>query len=493
MIIAIDGPAGSGKSVIAKKLSSILNLKYVETGALYRAIAYYILKNNIQNYENFSFLKDLKIDQKFINGNARTFLNNEDITDLIRNEEVGNLASIISKYKEVRSFLIDLQRKLAKDGAIVEGRDIGTVVFPYADYKFFITASIEERAKRRYEQLKDSGASYEEVLENIKLRDKFDIEREISPLKISREAFVIDTTDLSEDEVISKILEIINKKLKIGTIISREGQKLVVFSNNKVFRAFPRGKVIKKYQKIYVGDIVIGKLENEIFIIEDIKERRNVILRPPIANVSKVILLFTIVEPEFSSIQLDKLLCAYESLGIDIIIAFNKIEITPKEELEKIENIYKSCGYDVIGISVKQRINFDKLLSKIKGDLVVLAGPSGVGKSSLIKELTGMDIRIGELSIKTKRGTQTTTEVKLYAIDNETFIADTPGFSKIDLKLIMKKEDVRNYFREFRNYKCAFSNCLHVKEEGCSVKLALSNGEISKERYDNYLKILSEF
>ncbi len=493
MIIAIDGPAGSGKSVIAKKLSSILNLKYVETGALYRAIAYYILKNNIQNYENFSFLKDLKIDQKFINGNARTFLNNEDITDLIRNEEVGNLASIISKYKEVRSFLIDLQRKLAKDGAIVEGRDIGTVVFPYADYKFFITASIEERAKRRYEQLKDSGASYEEVLENIKLRDKFDIEREISPLKISREAFVIDTTDLSEDEVISKILEIINKKLKIGTIISREGQKLVVFSNNKVFRAFPRGKVIKKYQKIYVGDIVIGKLENEIFIIEDIKERRNVILRPPIANVSKVILLFTIVEPEFSSIQLDKLLCAYESLGIDIIIAFNKIEITPKEELEKIENIYKSCGYDVIGISVKQRINFDKLLSKIKGDLVVLAGPSGVGKSSLIKELTGMDIRIGELSIKTKRGTQTTTEVKLYAIDNETFIADTPGFSKIDLKLIMKKEDVRNYFREFRNYKCAFSNCLHVKEEGCSVKLALSNGEISRERYDNYLKILSEF
>jgi len=155
--------------------------------------------------------------------------------------------------------------------------------------------------------------------------------------------------------------------------------------------------------------------------------------------------------------------------------------------------LYKSCGYDVIGISVKQRINFDKLLSKIKGDLVVLAGPSGVGKSSLIKELTGMDIRIGELSIKTKRGTQTTTEVKLYSIDNETFIADTPGFSKIDLKLIMKKEDVRNYFREFRNYKCSFSNCLHVKEEGCDIKLALSNGEISKERYQNYLKILSEF
>ena len=493
MIIAVDGPAGSGKSAIAKKLSSILNLKYVETGALYRAIAYYILKNNIQNYENFSFLRNLKVDQKFINGNARTFLNGEDITDLIRNEDVGNLASIISKYKEVRDFLIDLQRELAKDGAIVEGRDIGTVVFPYADYKFFITASIEERAKRRYEQLKDSGISYKEVLENIKLRDKFDIEREISPLKISREAFVIDTTDLSEDEVISKILEIINKKLKIGTIISREGQKLVVFSNNNIFRAFPRGKVIKKYQKIYVGDIVIGKLENEIFIIEDIKERKNVILRPPIANVSKVILLFTIVEPEFSSIQLDKLLCAYESLGIGIIIAFNKIEITPKEELEKIENIYKSCGYDVIGISVKQRINFDNLLSKIRGDLVVLAGPSGVGKSSLVKELTGMDIRIGELSIKTKRGTQTTTEVKLYAIDNETFIADTPGFSKIDLKLIMKKEEVKNYFREFRNYKCAFSNCLHVKEEGCSVKLALSNGEISKERYENYLKILSEF
>jgi ribosome biogenesis GTPase / thiamine phosphate phosphatase len=493
MIIAIDGPAGSGKSAIAKKLSSILNLKYVETGALYRAIAYYILKNNIQNYENFSFLKNLKIEQKFINGSPRTFINDEDITDLIRSEEIGNLASIISKYKEVRDFLIDLQRELAKDGAVVEGRDISTVVLPYADYKFFITASVEERAKRRYEQLKDKGITYEEVLENIKLRDKLDSEREISPLKISREAFVIDTTDLSEEEVVEKILEIINKKLKIGTIISREGQKLLVFSNNKTFRAFPRGKVIKKYNKIYVGDIVIGKIENDIFIIEDIKERKNVILRPPIANVSKVILLFTIVEPEFSSIQLDKLLCAYESLGIDIIIAFNKIEIAPKNELEKLVEIYKSCGYDVIGISVKEKVNLDKLLSKIKGDLVVLAGPSGVGKSSLIKELTGMDIRIGELSIKTKRGTQTTTEVKLYSIDNETFIADTPGFSKIDLKLIMKKEDVKNYFREFRNYKCAFSNCLHIKEEGCAIKLALSDGKINDKRYENYLKILSEF
>jgi Cytidylate kinase len=120
MIIAIDGPAGSGKSAIAKKLSSILNLKYVETGALYRAIAYYILKNNIQNYENFSFLKNLKIEQKFINGSPRTFINDEDITDLIRSEEIGNLASIISKYKEVRDFLIDLQRELAKDGAVVE-------------------------------------------------------------------------------------------------------------------------------------------------------------------------------------------------------------------------------------------------------------------------------------------------------------------------------------------------------------------------------------
>jgi len=97
------------------------------------------------------------------------------------------------------------------------------------------------------------------------------------------------------------------------------------------------------------------------------------------------------------------------------------------------------------------------------------------------------------LSIKTKRGTQTTTEVKLYSIDNETFIVDTPGFSKIDLKLIMKKEDIRNYFREFRNYKCAFSDCLHVKEEGCAIKLALLNNQISEQRYQNYLKILSEF
>jgi len=171
-------------------------------------------------------------------------------------------------------------------------------------------------------------------LENIKLRDKLDSEREISPLKISREAFVIDTTDLSEEEVAQKILEIINKKLKIGTIISREGQKLLVFSSNKTFRAFPRGKVIKKYNKIYVGDIVIGKIENDIFIIEDIKERKNVILRPPIANVSKVILLFTIVEPEFSSIQLDKLLCAYESLELILLLLLIKLKLLLRMSLK---------------------------------------------------------------------------------------------------------------------------------------------------------------
>ncbi len=490
MLIAIDGPAASGKSAIAKKLSKILNIKYIETGALYRAIAYYIIKSGIKDFGDFGFLRSIKIEQKFENGEARTFLNDEDISEIIRDEEISNVASVISGYKEVREFLLGLQRELSKCSAIVEGRDIGTVVLPYADFKFFITASVEERARRRYNQLKEKGISYEDILENLKQRDKMDSEREISPLRPARDAFVIDTTDMSEDKVVKLILDIIEKNLKIGTIISREGQKLLVFVNNNTLRAVPRGKVIKKYEKIYVGDIVIGRIENGQFVIEDIKERKNVILRPPIANVSKVILLFTIVEPEFVSVQLDKLLCAYEYLNVDILIVFNKIDIAPRDELEKIINIYQNAGYDVIGISVKGNIGLQVLKNKIRGDLIVLSGPSGVGKSSLIRALIGLDIKIGELSIKSKRGTQTTTTVSLYFIDNETFIADTPGFSKIDLSLIMKEQDIKNYFREFRRYKCAFRNCLHIDEENCSIKEAVLNGEISSLRYESYIKIV---
>ncbi|MCS7244799.1 MAG: (d)CMP kinase [candidate division WOR-3 bacterium] len=493
MIIAIDGPAGSGKSSIAKKLSEILNIKYVETGALYRAIAYYIIQNKMQNYNNFEFLKNLKIEQKFINKTARTFLNGEDITDNIKDEKVGNLASEISKFKQVRDFLIDIQRELSKDGAIVEGRDIGTVVLKDADYKFYITAKLEERAMRRYKQLNKSNVSYEDILEILKNRDISDLNREISPLRPSRDAFIIDTTNLREDEVIEEILDIIRKNLCIGTVISREGQKLSVISKGKVFRAIPRGKLLKSERKIYVGDIVVGKREGEFFVIEKIKERTNLLPRPPIANVSKCILMFTIREPEIVQIQLDKILCACEFLNIPSIIVFNKVDITPNEELERYVSIYKDAGYEVITVSVKENMNLDILLNRIRGDLVVLAGPSGVGKSSLIKALANVDIRIGEVSKRLKRGTQTTTEVKLYSIDNETFIADTPGFSKIELNEIMKKEDVRNCFREFSKYKCAFRDCFHIKEEGCSIVEAVSMGKINKERYENYLKIITKF
>ncbi len=210
MIIAIDGPAGSGKSTVAKLVAKELGFSYIDTGAMYRAVAYKVLKDNIP-LEKAPHILD-KIDIKLVEteDGIKVFLDGEDISDKIRTEEVGKVASQIAKIPQVRKKLVELQRKLAleKENAVLEGRDIGTVVFPDADLKIFLTASAEERARRRYLQLKEKGLnpSYEEILKSIIDRDKNDTERKDSPLKPAEDAIIIDTTDKSIDQVVNLII-----------------------------------------------------------------------------------------------------------------------------------------------------------------------------------------------------------------------------------------------------------------------------------------------
>ncbi len=216
--IAIDGPAGAGKSTIAKLLSKELGYIYVDTGAMYRAMAVYFTKNNIDPYDEEAIklaADKVNIDIEYSNGIQQVILNNENVTHLLRAEETGKMASKVSKYSAVRTKLVDLQRELAKkNNCIMDGRDIGSVVLPDAYLKVFLTATSDARAKRRYDELISKGqeANYDTIKKDIEDRDYEDSHREISPLVKAEDAVLVDTSDLNIEEVVSKIKELIRQK-----------------------------------------------------------------------------------------------------------------------------------------------------------------------------------------------------------------------------------------------------------------------------------------
>ncbi|MBR3144515.1 MAG: (d)CMP kinase [Clostridia bacterium] len=218
--IALDGPAGAGKSTIAKALAKKLGFIYVDTGALYRATALKFIEKGIDtnlDCDIDSILKTVKIDIRFIGGAQHVFLNDVDVNDKIRTSNVSMMASAVSAKPPVRAFLLDMQRQLAKDNnVLMDGRDIGTVVLPDATLKFFVTASSEERARRRVIDLEAIGekADYNSVLEDIKTRDYNDSHREIAPLKPAADSIVFDTTGNTLEQSVEKLYEIINERLK---------------------------------------------------------------------------------------------------------------------------------------------------------------------------------------------------------------------------------------------------------------------------------------
>ena len=204
-IIAVDGPAGAGKSTVSKIVAQKLGYTYIDTGAMYRAVA---LKSSQSDEDLADIIKDINIE---LDDKARVFLDGQEVTKEIRTPEMSKLASDVSKLGFVREKLTDLQRKMAQRGEVImDGRDIGTQVLPNADLKIFLTASIEERTRRRFEELQAKGQDVNfEVLKNeIALRDKQDSEREIAPLKQAEDAILIDSTNLTIDQVVEKILKL---------------------------------------------------------------------------------------------------------------------------------------------------------------------------------------------------------------------------------------------------------------------------------------------
>ena len=217
IVVAIDGPAGAGKSTVAKILAEKLHCTYIDTGAMYRAVAFEILEKSKNPTEDEieiqaqKILEDFNIDLKFENGMTRVFVNGRDISEEIRTPRVSQLVPYVASIDFVREKLVDLQRKMSRNQSVVlDGRDIGTVVLPDANVKIFLTASIEERARRRFEELKSKGIAsvdLETLQREIAARDRADIERKISPLRQAPDAIRIDSTNDRIDQVVAMILE----------------------------------------------------------------------------------------------------------------------------------------------------------------------------------------------------------------------------------------------------------------------------------------------
>lgn len=219
-VIAIDGFSSTGKSSISKKIAKKLDLIHIDTGALYRGITFFALENCLNDQQEidikslFSKLNEIHLEFRPNHQVLELYLNGKNINKEIRELRVSNNVSIVAKQPEIRDFLLDFQRNLAaKGGVIMDGRDIGTVILPNADFKFFVTASPEERARRRHLELQNAGteASYEEVFQNLITRDKIDSERDVAPLKQANDAILIDNTFLNKEETIALILSYIEK------------------------------------------------------------------------------------------------------------------------------------------------------------------------------------------------------------------------------------------------------------------------------------------
>jgi len=216
--IAIDGPSSSGKSTLAKKIASKLDYVYIDTGAMYRAMGFYFLKNGIDLKDEeliSSHLDNVNIEINYVDGKQQVILNGEDIASLIRTEEIGNAGSIVSTYQLVREKLVELQQKMADvQNVVMDGRDIGTVVLPNADIKIYLNADCHERAIRRHQELLEKGLikTLEEVELDLKERDYRDMNRKNSPLRKADDAIEIDSTNLDIEQVVDKVLNIVREK-----------------------------------------------------------------------------------------------------------------------------------------------------------------------------------------------------------------------------------------------------------------------------------------
>ncbi len=271
----------------------------------------------------------------------------------------------------------------------------------------------------------------------------------------------------------------------------------IEIENKQIYQATARGKFKKDEITPVVGDkvdIEILDKENKKAIIEEILPRKVYVKRPKLANITQIIFVVSSKDPKPDLLMLDKQLVFAEFLGIKAIIVLNKTDLDEDKQFKKIKENYEKIGYLVIKTEAKNKIGTEELKQEMKNNINAFSGNSGVGKSTLVNAIFQSEItQEGEISRRNKRGKNTTTSIKLYEIDNNTYIADTPGFSTFDISEIESK-DLAKYFKEFEQYipECEFVGCTHIKEQNCGIKKAVKDGKIEQQRYDRFCKIYLE-
>ena len=284
--------------------------------------------------------------------------------------------------------------------------------------------------------------------------------------------------------------------MKQGIIIENISNIFKIICENELYTCDARGKLKKDDIKPVVGDKVnfeITKVEEKIGVIEKILPRKNYIKRPKIANINQIVLVISSKMPKPDLLMLDKQLAFAEYMNIKPVIVINKIDLA-KEIAEEIKEQYKFTNYEIIETNAKENVGIYELRNALKNKISVFSGNSGVGKSTLLNDLFEDNLTLeGKISSKNKRGKNTTTTVKLYELEENTFIADSPGFSTFDIYEI-ETTKLAEYFVEFKGYieNCEFVGCTHIKEEKCGIKEAVYNNKISKDRYERFCKIYNE-
>ena len=281
-----------------------------------------------------------------------------------------------------------------------------------------------------------------------------------------------------------------------GIILKGVGSFYTVYSFNDNKEYVLRAKGIFRKDELIptVGDRVYFSLkEKQEGLIEEILPRKNILIRPSVSNVDKMVIVASIKKPNVNFLLLDKMLINAKKQNLEVLICFNKIDLASNEEIDKIKIDYGNCGCKLYFVSVKEEIGIKELKNDLLGKVIAFSGVSGAGKSSLFNKISPLlNLETGDISRKIDRGKHTTRHVELILWEKNSFLADTPGFSSLEI-FDVSSFDLWQYYREFYDYSdCYFSSCMHINEPKCNVIKAVKENKISALRYENYKKLLEE-